>query len=71
MLAASAVARGDTQSARQAFATSAADITATMALAVQRAEDLVVSASGFAVANPGTTNAELRAWTASVRAGQR
>ena len=65
------VARSDADESRRAFATSSAEITSALSLAIQHEEDLVVSAGGFVTGNPGTTNTEFVQWANSVHALQR
>jgi diguanylate cyclase (GGDEF)-like protein len=69
--AAAADARSAADRSRRAFDASSANIASTLKLALQHEEDLVVSASGFVVANPTATSAQLGAWVATVRAASR
>jgi diguanylate cyclase (GGDEF)-like protein len=71
VFAATEVAHSDSDTARRAFAASSADVASTLKLAIEREQDLVITATAFLVANPNASNAELRAWTTTVLAGQR
>jgi diguanylate cyclase (GGDEF)-like protein len=62
LLGASSVAGDDHQRARSAFASSAAQIAATLTLAIQHEEDLVVSARAFIVGRPYSSEAAFRRW---------
>jgi len=65
LLGAHAVARTDDAKARQAFhlSVTSTGIAATVRVAIQHEEDLVVGASAFFAANPAATPAEFSAWT--------
>jgi signal transduction histidine kinase len=65
---ADSVARSDAARSRQVFETSSAEIASTLQLAIQREEDLVVSAAAFWLDNPQASNADFRGWSASVQA---
>ncbi len=62
VLGAQAVARNDATKARLAFSQSSAAIAATLKLAVQHQEDLVVSTSTFLAGDPKASPAEFHAW---------
>ena len=70
-LAASSVARDATQSSRQSFTTSSAEIASTLELAIQHEQDLIVSAAGFVAGNPDASEKAFIAWADSVRALER
>ena len=70
-LSASTLARGEADKSRREFRASTAHVASTLQLAVQHEEDLIVSAGGFVVANPGASNGEFVRWSNSVRALQR
>jgi diguanylate cyclase (GGDEF)-like protein len=70
-LGAQAVNRTDTDNSRLAFHLASAEIAATLKLAIQHEEDLVVNASAFVAWNPHATPAEFDRWVQSVRAMQR
>jgi diguanylate cyclase (GGDEF)-like protein len=62
VLGAHAVARSDAAKAREAFPRTSAAIASTMKLAIQRQEELAVSASTFFAGNPKATAAEFDTW---------
>ncbi|MCU1503480.1 MAG: hypothetical protein JWM12_2834, partial [Ilumatobacteraceae bacterium] len=62
------VAEHDAGRSRATFEQSSASIAASLRVAVQREEDLVVSATGFFVASPDATDAQFHAWSSSVQA---
>jgi diguanylate cyclase (GGDEF)-like protein len=62
VLGAHAVARHDSAKARNAFAQTSAGIASSLKLAVQREEDLVVSASTFYTGNPKASHSEFEKW---------
>ena len=62
VLGARAVAHNDTAKTRQTFARSATAIGTTLKLAIQREEELAVSASTYYARNPLTSPAEFDAW---------
>jgi diguanylate cyclase (GGDEF)-like protein len=62
VLGAHAVARNDAANARPAFQQSSAGIASTLKLAIQREEELAVSASTFFAGNPKASAAEFGAW---------
>ena len=53
ILSAQSVVRNDTARSKRALATSAAEVGSTLRLAIQREQDLAVSATGFFLASPG------------------
>ncbi|MEA3186016.1 MAG: diguanylate cyclase, partial [Ilumatobacteraceae bacterium] len=61
------VARHDAEKSRQAAQLSSVEVASTLRLALQREEDLAVSASGFFLENPAPTNSEFVAWAETVR----
>ncbi len=71
VLGAKAVARSDADKARLSFHLSSAEIAATLKLAIEHEEDLVVSASAFVSENPNASAAEFDVWAESVHAMQR
>ncbi|MHB1975441.1 MAG: CHASE domain-containing protein [Acidimicrobiales bacterium] len=71
VLAATAVARRDSERAHRAFIASSVEIASTLQLAIQHEKDLVVSAQSFVAANPTVTNTEFLRWARSMRAMQR
>jgi diguanylate cyclase (GGDEF)-like protein len=62
VLGAHAVARHDSAKARGAFDQTSAGVASTLKTAVQREEDLVVSASTFFAGNPKASQAEFEKW---------
>ena len=68
ILSAQSVVRNDTARSKRALATSAAEVGSTLRLAIQREQDLAVSATGFFLASPGATNDEFVAWANAVDA---
>jgi diguanylate cyclase (GGDEF)-like protein len=62
------VAHTDAQRSREAFAASSADVVSTLQLALEREEDLIVSASSFFLSDPSASNVEFGNWTTSMRA---
>jgi len=71
LMGAHAVTRTDTDNTKLAFHLSSAEIAATLKLAIQHEEDLVVNASAFVAWNPNATPREFDRWAESVRALQR
>jgi signal transduction histidine kinase len=67
-LAASALARSETDKAQREFRASSAHVASTLQLAIQHEEDLIVSAGGFVVAQPNASNGEFLRWASSVKA---
>jgi len=63
VLRAQAVARNDAGEARHAFAVTSAGIASTLKLAIQRQEELAVSAGTFYAANPKASRVEFARWT--------
>jgi diguanylate cyclase (GGDEF)-like protein len=63
VLAAHSVTRDDSAQARKTFARTSTGIASTLKLAVQREEELTVSASTFFARNPTTSHAEFDGWT--------
>ena len=68
VIGAGAVARNDGNRARQAFLTSAAQISSTLQLAIVHEQDLAISTGAVLVRNPNATEADFLVWTNSVRA---
>jgi diguanylate cyclase (GGDEF)-like protein len=68
VLAAGVQSRDDRTRARAAFVSSSADLASTLELAIQHEQDLVVSARGYVVGRPRSSNAEFRRWASSVGA---
>lgn len=71
LVSARGVARAEDVRSRQAFETSAGEISSSMRVAIQHEEDLVVNAGAFIAANPDITTGELHGWIDSVRAAER
>ncbi|HZO37107.1 MAG TPA: EAL domain-containing protein [Solirubrobacteraceae bacterium] len=71
VVAASAQSGRDGDKARQQLKKSSAEIASTLQLALQREEDLIVSAGGFLAGNPRTSTSQFASWADSVRAMQR
>ena len=71
VLAARSLARTDASSARKAFPQASAAIASTLKLAVQREEELTVSASTFFARNPTTSSAEFHTWVNWARTARR
>ena len=57
--------------AHAAFRQSSIEVASTVQLAIQREQDLVVTAAGFFLQDPGASNANFHAWSTSVQALQR
>jgi diguanylate cyclase (GGDEF)-like protein len=66
-----AVARSDADKARLGFHLASAEIASTLKLAIEHEEDLVVSTSAYAKANPHASAAEFDRWVESVDAMRR
>ena len=62
LLAAHALARNDASKARATFQQSSSGIASNLKLAIQREEELAVSASTFFTANPKASHAEFATW---------
>jgi diguanylate cyclase (GGDEF)-like protein len=62
LLAAHSLARNDASKARATFQQSSAGIASNLKLAIQREEELAVSASTFFTANPKASHAEFATW---------
>jgi diguanylate cyclase (GGDEF)-like protein len=71
VFAARSVANSATARARAAFRQSSTGIAATLDLAIQREQDLLVTATGFFLGAPAAGNAQFRSWSTSVQALQR
>jgi diguanylate cyclase (GGDEF)-like protein len=71
VLGARDIARSDASKARLAFHLATADVAATVKLALQHEEDLIVSTSGFVTGNPDASPADFDRWAQSVQAMQR
>ena len=69
--AASSVAGSNADQSRQAFTETSGEVASTLQLAVQREQDLAVSAGGFFLGKPTASTADFRAWARSVQALQR
>jgi two-component system, sensor histidine kinase and response regulator len=63
---ANAVARNSNQVALQALQSSSAEIASTLQLAVQREDDLTISAGGFIASNPNVSNRQFSQWVSSL-----
>jgi diguanylate cyclase (GGDEF)-like protein len=68
---AGSAARTDNDKSKVSFARSAADIAASLRLALLHENDLVVNTGGYLVANPAGTEADFLRWAASVQLQQR
>jgi diguanylate cyclase (GGDEF)-like protein len=68
VLAARSVAASNAARSREAFAQSSSEVASTLQLAIEREQDLVFTAAGFFLGDPGATNAQFRAWSTSVQA---
>jgi diguanylate cyclase (GGDEF)-like protein len=68
VVAAQLVAQTDRHQTRTTFTAAAANVAATLTLALQHEEDLVVSARAFIVGNPNATQLAFARWTLSVEA---
>jgi diguanylate cyclase (GGDEF)-like protein len=68
LVAARFVANDRASSSRLAFHNSSQDVSAALQLAIQREQDLVVSAAAFMARNPHSSQAQFLAWSTSVRA---
>jgi diguanylate cyclase (GGDEF)-like protein len=71
LVGARAVAHSDVDKARLAFHLASAEIAATLKLAIQHEEDLVVNASAFVTGNPNASAADFDRWAESVHAMRR
>jgi diguanylate cyclase (GGDEF)-like protein len=71
VLAARAVAHDEAQKAHRAFASSSAEVSSRLKLALQHEEDLVVSTSAFVVTHPEMSNAAYNRWLQADRAFER
>ncbi len=71
LVGARAVARSQSQHARQDFVTSSLQIAATLKLSIQHEQDLVVAAGAFVVGSPDATQAQFLQWSNAVRALER
>jgi PAS domain S-box-containing protein len=71
LLAAQTMARGHSDTSRDAFRTASAEIASTLQLAILHEEDLIVSANGFVTGNPNASNAQFQRWVRSARALER
>ena len=67
-VAAHVVSGNDRQSDRQAFTSASVEIASTLRLALQHEEDLVLSARGFIVGNPSSSQGAFQRWTTAVDA---
>jgi signal transduction histidine kinase len=71
VVAARAVARSEERGSQRAFVDSATDIAATLNLAVEHEEDLVISTNAFLIANPHMSNAKFDKWVRDDRVVER
>jgi diguanylate cyclase (GGDEF)-like protein len=71
VLGALSVASSDTAKTRLAFRLTSAEVASTLGLAIQREEDLVVSASAFVTASTNVSASDFDRWAESVRAMRR
>jgi diguanylate cyclase (GGDEF)-like protein len=65
------VADSGAAKSRAAFVQTAGEVAASLQLAVEREQDLVVTESGFFLGDPNATAAQFRAWARSVQAFER
>lgn len=65
---AGAVAASSAARSREGFKQASTEVASTLQLAVQREQDLVVSASGFVIGNPNASNSQFVAWANSIHA---
>jgi diguanylate cyclase (GGDEF)-like protein len=68
VLAARSAAASNAARSRDAFAQSSSEVASTLQLAIEREQDLVFTAAGFFLGDPGATNTQFRAWSTSVQA---
>jgi diguanylate cyclase (GGDEF)-like protein len=68
VFAARSVAASNAAKAHEAFEQSSSEVASTLQLAIEREQDLVFTAAGFFLGDPGATSAQLRAWSTSVQA---
>ena len=71
VLAARWVATSNAAKSHAAFKQSSIEVASTLQLAIQREQDLVVTATGFFLGDPNATRAQFNAWSTSVQALQR
>jgi diguanylate cyclase (GGDEF)-like protein len=71
ILASGSVARTSAQRWHQVFVTSSDDIASILKLSIQHEQDLIVSAAGFVISDPGATELDFVRWADSVRALER
>jgi len=71
LLGARAIARSDANKARLAFRTASVEVAASVKLAIQHEEDLVVNARAFIRSDPNASAAEFDRWAESVEAMKR
>ena len=70
-LGAIALGHADAQRSRSAFGLESAQIAATLRLAIQHEDDMLVGASAFLLENPGASESAFRQWVAAERVAQR
>ena len=70
-LGAMAVARSADQKTHKAFVTTAGEIAATVKLAIQHEQDLVLSTESYLIGNSSPTRSQFTNWTDSVRVLER
>ena len=68
IVGAQGMARSNADKARLAFHLNSAEVAATLKLAIQHEEDLVINASAFVAGNPGASPAAFDRWVESVHA---
>ncbi|MGZ4769100.1 MAG: bifunctional diguanylate cyclase/phosphodiesterase [Ilumatobacteraceae bacterium] len=71
VLASKSVVRNDREKSKQALALSSSEVASTLRLAIQREQDLAVSATGFFLGKPYPTNTEFLAWADAIGAMKR
>ena len=71
VLGARALGRADAQRSRSSFGLESAQIAATLRLAIQHEDDLLVGASAFLLDDPSASESAFRRWVATDRVAQR
>jgi diguanylate cyclase (GGDEF)-like protein len=71
VFAARSVAASSSAKSQEAFRHTSAEVAVRLQLAIQRENDLVVTAAGFFLTDPRATSAQFRAWSTSIQALRR
>jgi diguanylate cyclase (GGDEF)-like protein len=71
VFAARSVAASSTARSQGAFRHTSAEVAVRLELAIQRENDLVITAAGFFLTDPRATSAQFRAWSTSIQALRR